>query len=171
MVCMVPRNLLGVPISPQTLTENCFTRIFPKPENPGGPRGPLGGWPIVPLWAIGLYNSRATHPRGPTSTRCMIAWVLVYYPGCALGVKLLVQCHQREGSTTVSPSSTTALTTLGAQRLTVIHMDSPREGFYKDFPQIRKASGPPWAHGWVAYCPFVGHWPIQLPSHPPAWAY
>ena len=46
----------------------------------------------------------------------------------------------------------------------------PREGFYRDFPQTRKFQGGPWAPGWVAYCPFVGHWPIQLPINPPAWA-
>ena len=49
---MVPRNPLGVPISPQTLPGKGFTRIFPKPENPGGPPGPLGGFPIRPLWAL-----------------------------------------------------------------------------------------------------------------------
>ena len=46
----------------------------------------------------------------------------------------------------------------------------PREGFYRDFPRTRKFQGAPWAPGWVAYCPFVGHWPMQLPSHPFAWA-
>ena len=30
----------------------------------------------------------------------------------------------------------------------------PRGGFYKDFTQIRKYRGPPWAPWWVAYCPF-----------------
>ena len=46
----------------------------------------------------------------------------------------------------------------------------PRGRFYKDFPQIQKSSGPPWAPGWVAYWPFVGHWPTQLPINPPSWA-
>ena len=36
----------------------------------------------------------------------------------------------------------------------------PRERFYTDFPQTQKFQGAPWAPGWVAYCPFVGHWPI-----------
>ena len=36
----------------------------------------------------------------------------------------------------------------------------PMGGFSRDFPQIRKSSGPPWAPGWVAYWPFVGPWPI-----------
>ena len=65
MVCRGPRNPLGVAISPQSLPGEGFPRIFPKSENPVGPPGPLGGLPIVPLWAIGLYNSRSTHPRGP----------------------------------------------------------------------------------------------------------
>ena len=43
----------------------------------------------------------------------------------------------------------------------------PRGRLYKNFPQVRKSLWPPWAPGWVAYWSFVGHWPIQLPSHPP----
>ena len=46
----------------------------------------------------------------------------------------------------------------------------PRERFCRDFPQTQKSRGAPWAPGWVAHCPFVGHWPIQLPINPPAWA-
>ena len=47
MVSMVPRNPLGVPISPQTLPGEGFTRISPKSENPWGPPGPLWGLPIA----------------------------------------------------------------------------------------------------------------------------
>ena len=35
-----------------------------------------------------------------------------------------------------------------------------REGCYKDFPRTRKFQGAAWAPWWVAYCPFVGLWPI-----------
>ena len=38
----------------------------------------------------------------------------------------------------------------------------PRGGFYKDFPQIRKSSGPPWAPGWVARWPLKAWWTIGL---------
>ena len=63
-VCMVPRNLLGVPISPQTLPGKGFTSISPKPENPrGGPAGPLGGFPIRPLWARGPLQGSAAWPQ------------------------------------------------------------------------------------------------------------
>ena len=41
-----------------------FYRDFPQIRKSLGPPGPLGGLPIVPLWAIGLYNSRATHLVG-----------------------------------------------------------------------------------------------------------
>ena len=48
---MVPKNPLGGPISPQTLPENCFTRISHNSEKSWGPLGPLVGLRIVPLWA------------------------------------------------------------------------------------------------------------------------
>ena len=44
----------------------------------------------------------------------------------------------------------------------------PRKLFYRDFPQIRKTLGPPWAPWWAAHCPFVGcHCPWW--AHGPVW--
>ena len=40
MVSMLPRNPLGVPISPQTLPGSGVTGISPNPKIPGGPLGP-----------------------------------------------------------------------------------------------------------------------------------
>ena len=48
---MVPKNLLGAPISLQTLPENGFTRISPEPKKTWGPHGLPGGKPVVPSWA------------------------------------------------------------------------------------------------------------------------
>ena len=62
---MIPRNPLGVPISPTTLPGRGFTGISPKPENPWGPPGPLGdpGWvpysPFVGPWPIAWVGGMA----------------------------------------------------------------------------------------------------------------
>ena len=40
-----------------------FTGISPEPENSRGPPGPLGGLPIVPLWARGLLQGSVAWPQ------------------------------------------------------------------------------------------------------------
>ena len=81
---MVPRNLLGAPIFPQTLPGEGFTGISPKPENlKGAPWAPVwdpyspfvGPWPIAGVGGMAagpLYKLSQAMPchakRGQAST-------------------------------------------------------------------------------------------------------
>ena len=64
MVSMVPRNPLGVPISPKTLPGRGFTGISPNPKIPGGPLGPLVGC-LFALCGPVAYCRGRWHGRRP----------------------------------------------------------------------------------------------------------
>ena len=71
---MVLRNPLGVPVSPQTLPGEGFTRISPKSENPAG--GPRVGLPIALCGAAYclLGNKKGSHdlPANPCPERSLV---------------------------------------------------------------------------------------------------